>query len=79
MKVKELHEYWQCVEIGRDSNGFTKAETWKLFEIMKNDLPLLIHDSRDDTYEAINGENQLEDWLGDIFHHPYHDKYIYQK
>ena len=45
MKAKELHEYWQSVEIGRDSNGFTKAETWKLFDIMKNDLPLLIHDN----------------------------------
>ena len=78
MKAKELHEYWHGVEIGRDKAGFPLSPTWRLFEIMKGDLPLLIHDNRDNSFEAINDESQLEDWLGDIFHHPYYDFYIYQ-
>lgn len=78
MKANELHENWHGVEIGRDKNGFVEAECSKLYEIMRNDLPLLIHDTRDNTFEAINSEDQLEEWVSDIYVHPYYDMYLYQ-
>ena len=78
MKAKKLHDLWHGVEIGRGKDGFPQAETWRLFEIIKGDLPILIHDTRDNTFEAINDEDDLEEWIGDIFHHPYHDMYLYQ-
>lgn len=78
MKAKELHGCWHGVEIGRDKNGFAEAECYKLYEIMRNDLPLLIHDARDNTFEAINTDDQLEEWVSDIYVHPHYDMYLYQ-
>lgn len=78
MKAEELHEYWIGVEIGRDANGLPKAEPWKLFRIMKGDLPLLLHDKRSNTFHAINNENQLNVELEDIYANPHYDMYLYQ-